>query len=109
MKNQAIAQTNIVSESLNMVAEKVQSLSFGQLMLLIGQWILSTRPFLWMGRVCSLVLGEEVSPLKAFNLLHAMVAFLGMIFLGGISIIAQLGLIAWFGITAYICKKDGWK
>ncbi|GEM_PF-6067740 len=108
MKNQAVFQTNIVSESLNAIAEKVQSLSFAQLMLVVRQWILSTRPFVALSQLFSLVLDEKVSALKAFNLLHAMVAFLAMVLLGGNSILLQLALVAWCGITAWQCKRDGW-
>lgn len=108
MKNQAVFQTNIVSESLNAITEKVQSLSFAQLVLVIRQWILSTRPFVALSRLFSLVLEEEVSALKAFNLLHAMVAFLAMLLLGGNSIVLQLALVGWFALTAWQCKRDGW-
>lgn len=108
MKNQAIYQTNIVSESMNVVMEKVQSFSFSQLLLLVRQWILSTRPFMLLSRVCSIVMEEEVSALKAFNLLHAFVAFFAMLLLGGDSLILQLALVAWFAVTALQCKRDGW-
>ena len=108
MKNQATYQTNLVTESMILVADKIQSLSFKQLLLVIRQWILATRPFTTLARVCSLVLEEEVSALKAFNLLHAFVAFMAMLFLGGNSLLLQLALVAWFGVTALICKHNGW-
>lgn len=108
MKNQAVYQANIVSESLNIVAEKVQSLSFTQLVLIIRQWILSTRPFVLLAQVCSIVLEEEVSALKAFNLLHAFVAFMAMFLFGGNSWLLQMALVAWFFVTALQCKRDGW-
>ncbi len=108
MKNQAICQPSIVSESLNIVCDKVQSFTFAQLVLIVRQWILATRPFIALSQLFSLILEEEVSALKAFNLLHAFVAFMAMLLLGGNSILVQVGLIAWFGITAYICKRNGW-
>lgn len=108
MKNQATYQTSLVTESLNAIIEKVQSLTFAQLVLIVRQWILSTRPFQLLANVCSLVLEEEVSALKAFNLLHAFVAFFAMLFLGGNSIMMQLALVAWFGLTVIQCKRDGW-
>lgn len=108
MKNQAIYQTNLVAESINLVAEKVQNVTFSQLLLIVGRWILATRPLMALGHAFSYVLGEEVSPLKALNLLHAFVAFFAMLLLGGNSILVQLGLVVWAGIAAYICKKDGW-
>lgn len=108
MKNQAICQTNIVTESMNIVLEKVQSFSFNQLMLLVRQWVLSTRPFVLLAQIVSLVLQEEVSALKAFNLFHAFIAFFAMLFLGGNSIVLQLVLVTWSGLTALQCKRDGW-
>ncbi len=108
MKNQATYQTNLVTESMILVAEKIQSLSFRQLLLVIRHWILATRPFTALARICSLVLQEEVPALKAFNLLHAFTAFMAMLLLGGNSFLLQIALVAWFGVTALICKHDGW-
>lgn len=109
MKNQATYQTNLVSASMNLVSEKIQSVSFNQLLLIIRQWILATRPFAALARLCSLVLEEEVSTLKAFNLLHAFVAFVAMIaVLGNGSLFLQIGIVAWFGMTFLICSKDRW-
>ena len=109
MKNQVTYQTNLVSESMNLVAEKIQNMSFRQLLLVIRQWVLATRPFTALAHLCSLVLEEEVSALKAFNLLHAFVAFVVMIMMLGYgSLLLQVVLVAWFGMTFLICKKDGW-
>lgn len=108
MKNQAIYQSNLVSESMFLVADKIQSLSFKQLLLVLRQWILATRPFVALAKFCSLVLEEEVSALKAINLLHAFVAFMAMLLLGGNSIIVQVLLMLWFAVTVSICKRNGW-
>lgn len=109
MKNQAIYQSNLVSESMNLVAEQIQAMSFKQLLLVIRQWVLATRPFTALAHLCSLVLEEEVSALKAFNLLHAFMAFVIMIMMLGYgSLILQAALVAWFCMTLLICRKDGW-
>lgn len=108
MKNQVVYQSVYTNESLNVVVEKIKGISFAQLMIVIRQWILSTRPFVTLSQFCSQVLGEEVSTLKAFNLVHAFVAFFAMLLLGGNSWLLQIALIAWFAVTALQCKRDGW-
>lgn len=108
MKHQVVCQSVYANESLNVVAEKIKGISFAQLMIIIRQWILATRPFVTLSQICSKVLGEEVSALKAFNLIHAFVAFFAMLLLGGNSWMMQIALIAWFAVTALQCKRDGW-
>lgn len=108
MKNQAIYQSSIISESLNLMSGKGKNISLPHMILGIRNWALSLRPFILLAQFCSLVMGEEVSALKAFNLLHTFVAFWAMLLLGGNSVTIQLCLIAWFTVTAIQCKRDGW-
>lgn len=108
MKNQVVYQPSLTAESMNLVMDKIQSFSFHQFVLVLVQWVLSTYPFVALSRFVSLVLGEEVGALKAFNLMHAFVAFFAMLLLGGHSLLAQLGYVVWFALAAYLCKRDGW-
>lgn len=67
--------------------------------------LLQTKPMIALGLVFSIILGEDVTPLRALRLLNAMVSGLAAFLFGGFSLMAQLLLLAWFGIAIWQCCR----
>lgn len=67
----------------------------------LGDRIMQSRLFVCLGLVFSIILGEDVSPLRALRLLNAMVSGLCAFLFGGFGIGIQLLLLAWFALSVW--------
>lgn len=67
--------------------------------------LMQTRPMVVLGLVFSIILGEDVTPMRALRLLNVMVSGLAAFLFGGFSLMVQLLLLAWFGTAVWQCCR----
>lgn len=59
-----------------------------------------------LANVFSTLLGEEVSAMQSFHILHVMLSFVVLICSGSLPVLAQVMLLVWFCAAGYsLCKS----
>lgn len=103
---------SVMNNSVNatIVSNSVNATIFGQSAILsalksnlhqLGDRIMQSRLLVCLGLVFSIILGEDVTPLRALRLLNAMVSGLCAFLFGGFGIGIQLLLLAWFALSVW--------
>lgn len=54
-----------------------------------------------LAEVFSTILEEEVTPVQSFHIMHAMLAFVVLVFSGSLPLLAQFMLLIWFCVAGY--------
>lgn len=67
----------------------------------MGNALVNSRLAIALANLLSFMLEEKVSPAKGLQLLHAILAGTSAFLFGGIGIIFQLLLIAWFALAVW--------
>lgn len=71
----------------------------------LGNRLMESTPMVCLGLVFSIILGEDVTPLRALRLLNVMVSGLCAFLLGGFGLAIQLLLLAWFALSIWSAAK----
>lgn len=71
----------------------------------LGNRILESTPMVCLGLIFSIILGEDVTPMRALRLLNVLVSGLCAFLLGGFGLGIQLLLLAWFGLSIWSAAK----
>ena len=71
--------------------------------------VLHSAPLLFLSRFYGRLLDMPVSPLQAFHLTHAQIAFFLMVFPLDMSVVVRLLFTVWFGLTVLHGRRAGLK
>lgn len=67
----------------------------------LGERLMESTPMVCLGLLFSIILGEDVSPMRALRLLNTMVSALCAFLFGGFGLAVQLLLLAWFALSVW--------
>lgn len=70
----------------------------------MSQMMLESKAILALAELYSVILGENISALKAVKLTNAQAATASLLVFGGMSPLVAALLLAWLGLAVYQCK-----